>query len=168
MNKKIIGISLFILIITSSIFGCSKFQENNDTNLNSIDKDSMNPISKDTAINILKAEYGDNILVEDKDIKLIGDLYFIDVYVEVVDSDDGSHETHTHRQSLGNIKIDKYTYHCKGNDKDLACLGIFVLHHLVEYDWFTLNGKEWDWISEKEGNSDLISRCKKEGEGIWQ
>lgn len=29
--------------------------------------------------------------------------------VEVVDSDDGSHETHTHRQSLGNIKIDKYT-----------------------------------------------------------
>ena len=43
------------------------------------------------------------------DIKLIGDLYFIDVYVEVVDSDDGSHETHTHRQSLGNIKIDKYT-----------------------------------------------------------
>ena len=104
MNKKIIGISLFILIITSSIFGCSKFQENNDTNLNSIDKDSINPISKDTAINILKAEYGDNILVEDKDIKLIGD-----VYVEVVDSDDGSHETHTHRQSLGNIKIDKYT-----------------------------------------------------------
>ena len=102
MNKKIIGISLFILIITSSIFGCSKFQENNDTNLNSIDKDSINPISKDTAINILKAEY-------DKDIKLIGDLYFIDVYVEVVDSDDGSHETHTHRQSLGNIKIDKYT-----------------------------------------------------------
>ena len=100
MNKKIIGISLFILIITSSIFGCSKFQE---------DKDSINPISKDTAINILKAEYGDNILVEDKDIKLIGDLYFIDVYVEVVDSDDGSHETHTHRQSLGNIKIDKYT-----------------------------------------------------------
>ena len=78
MNKKIIGISLFILIITSSIFGCSKFQENNDTNLNSIDKDSINPISKDTAINILKAEYGDNILVEDKDIKLIGDLYFID------------------------------------------------------------------------------------------
>ena len=109
MNKKIIGISLFILIITSSIFGCSKFQENNYTNFNSIDKDSINPISKDTAINILKAEYGDNILVEDKDIKLIGDLYFIDVYVEVVDSDDGSHETHTHRQSLGNIKIDNYT-----------------------------------------------------------
>ena len=109
MNKKIIGISLFILIITSSIFGCSKFQENNDTNLNSIDKDSINPISKDTAINILKAEYGDNILVEDKYIKLIGDLYFIDVYFEVVVSVDGSYETDTHRQSLGNIKIDKYT-----------------------------------------------------------
>ena len=107
MNKKIIGISLFILIITSSIFGCSKFQENNDTNLNSIDKDSINPISKDTAINILKAEYGDNILVEDKEIMLIGDLYLIDVYVEVVDIE--NLETNTHRQSLGNIKIDKYT-----------------------------------------------------------
>ena len=68
----------------------------------------------------------------------------------------------------GLIKIDKYTYHCKGNDKDLACLGIFVYKNLIDYDWFTLNVKEWDWISEKEGNSDLISRCKKEGEGIWQ
>lgn len=68
----------------------------------------------------------------------------------------------------GLIKIDKYTYHCKGNDKDLACLGIFVYKNLIDCDWFTLNVKEWDWISEKEGNSDLISRCKKEGEGIWQ
>ncbi len=68
----------------------------------------------------------------------------------------------------GLIKIDKYIYHCKGNDKDLACLGIFVLHHLVEYDWFTLNVKEWDWISEKEGNSDLIEFYKKGGGGAWQ
>lgn len=68
----------------------------------------------------------------------------------------------------GLIKIDKHTYHCRGDEKDLACLGIFVLQHLVEYDWFTLNVKEWDWLSEKEGNSDLISRCKKEGEGVWQ
>ncbi len=67
----------------------------------------------------------------------------------------------------GLIKIDKHTYHCKGDEKDLACLGIFVLQHLVEYDWFTLNVKEWQWINEKEGNSDLISRCKKEGEGVW-
>ncbi len=29
----------------------------------------------------------------------------------------------------GLIKIDKHTYHCKGDEKDLACLGIFVLQH---------------------------------------
>mgnify|MGYP003374670148 FL=1 len=68
----------------------------------------------------------------------------------------------------GLIKIDKYTYHCKGNDKDLACLGIFVLHHLVEYDWFTLNVKEWDWISEKEGNKNLIIKNKARNLGAWQ
>lgn len=109
MNKKIIGISLFILIITLSIVGCSKFQEDNNDNLNNLNKDSINPISKDTVINILKAEYGDTILVEYEDIKLIGNLYFIDVYIEVEDNDDEDHESHTHRQSLGTIKIDKYT-----------------------------------------------------------
>ncbi|OBV28815.1 hypothetical protein BKN38_07820 [Helicobacter sp. CLO-3] len=68
----------------------------------------------------------------------------------------------------GLIKIDKHTYHCKGNEQDLACLGIFVYKNLVEHDWFTLNLKEWIWISEKEGDSDLIDFCKKEGEGVWQ
>ena len=75
----------------------------------SIDKKDINPISKSTVINILKAEYGDNILVKDEDIKLLGDLYFVDVYVEVEDSNDEGHEAHTHRQSLGTQKIDKYT-----------------------------------------------------------
>ncbi len=113
MNKKIIGMSLLTIIVFLFIVGCNKSEANNVTNLNSIDKKSINPISKSTAINILKAEYGDNILVEDEDIKLIGDLYFIDVYVEIEDSeeneDNESHETHTHRQSLGTKKIDKYT-----------------------------------------------------------
>lgn len=68
----------------------------------------------------------------------------------------------------GLIKIDRHIYHCKGDEKDLACLRIFVLRNLVEYDWFALNVKEWECLSEKEGNSDLISRCKREGEGVWQ
>lgn len=70
-------------------------------------------------------------------------------------------------ESSGMIKIDKNTYHCKGDEKDLACLGIFILHNLVEYDWFTLNVKQWQWLSEKEGDSDLISFFKKEKEGVW-
>lgn len=67
----------------------------------------------------------------------------------------------------GLIKIDKHTYHCKGNEKDLACLGIFSFHKLVECDWFTLNVKEWTWISEKEGYSDLIAKSKANNLGVW-
>lgn len=66
------------------------------------------------------------------------------------------------------VKIDKHTYHCKGNEKDLACLGIFVFCNLVEYDWFTLNVKEWIWISEKEGDKDLIAKSKARNMGVWQ
>lgn len=109
MNKKIITVSLLFIIVFSFGVGCSKKSESNTENLNTINKNNIKPISKDTAINILKAEYGDNIIIEDKDIKLIGDLYFIDVYVEVKEENDGSDETHTHKQSLGTQKIDKYT-----------------------------------------------------------
>lgn len=45
-------------------------------------------------------------------------------------------------KDFGLIKIDKHAYHCKGNDKDLACLGICVYKNLIDYDWFTLNIKE--------------------------
>ena len=68
----------------------------------------------------------------------------------------------------GLIKIDKYTYHCRGNDKDLACLGIFVYKNLIDCEWFTLNVKEWDWISEKEGNKNLIIKNKARNLGVWQ
>ena len=68
----------------------------------------------------------------------------------------------------GLIKIDKHTYHCKGNEKDLACLGIFLYKNLIRCDWFTLNVKEWYWLSEKEGNKDLIATNKARNMGVWQ
>lgn len=64
----------------------------------------------------------------------------------------------------GLIKIDKYTYHCRGDEKDLACLGVFVWKNLMKNSWLTLNVKEWDWLSEKEGNESLIG----DDMGIWQ
>lgn len=109
MNKKIIGISILYIIIISFIVGCDKTQVNDITNSNTIDKKDINPISKSTVIKVLKAEYGDNISVKDEDIRLIGDLYFVDVYVEEEHIDYESNETHKHRQSLGTQKIDKYT-----------------------------------------------------------
>ncbi|MCR6572329.1 hypothetical protein CINS5915_02535 [Campylobacter insulaenigrae] len=68
----------------------------------------------------------------------------------------------------GMIKIDKETYHCKGDKYDLGCLGMFIHYNLLECDWFTLNVKEWTWLSEKEGNIDLIAKNKARNEGIWQ
>ena len=68
----------------------------------------------------------------------------------------------------GLVKIDKHTYHCKGNEQDLGCLGVFVFCKLVDCEWFTLNVKEWIWISEKEGDSDLISKSKSKNIGVWQ
>ena len=67
----------------------------------------------------------------------------------------------------GLIKIDKNTYHCKGDREDLGRLGVFIHRGLVKSDWFTLNVKEWEWLSEKEGNSDMISFCKENNEGVW-
>ena len=110
MNRKIINISLLIILIISFTSGCNKSEENSISSLSSTDNKSITPISKDTVINILKAEYGDNILIKDEDIKLVGDLYFVDVYVQLEDYEENvNHEIHTHNQSLGTQKIDKYT-----------------------------------------------------------
>lgn len=110
MSKKIIFIGLFSMLIFLFVVGCNKIESDKD-NLNSATNKDISPISKETVINILKAEYGDNVSVKNEDIRLIGDLYFIDLYVDVEDSEDNddNHETHIHRQSLGTQKIDKYT-----------------------------------------------------------
>lgn len=71
-------------------------------------------------------------------------------------------------KECGLIKIDKNTYHCKGDKNDLANLWIFVSKGLVDSDWFSPNIKQWQWISEKEGDSDLVSLFKRENRGIWQ
>ncbi|MCR2124156.1 hypothetical protein CUPS3778_03790 [Campylobacter upsaliensis] len=62
------------------------------------------------------------------------------------------------------VKIDKNTYHCKGDENDLGCLGTFVYTNLIKCDWFTLNVKEWTWLSEKEGDETLIG----DDMGIWK
>lgn len=67
----------------------------------------------------------------------------------------------------GLIKIDKHTYHCRGDEKDLACLGVFAYKNLIDCEWFTLNVKEWTWLSEKEGNKNLIAKNKARKIGVW-
>ncbi len=66
------------------------------------------------------------------------------------------------------IKIDKNRYHTKDNEHCLADLSIAV-DRLANCSWFTLNVKEWIWISQKEGDHDIISRCKEKYHvGVWR
>ena len=62
------------------------------------------------------------------------------------------------------IKIDKNTFHAKGNENDLANLGLFVYKHAIKNEWITKNVKEWVWIGQKEGDSDIIG----DDMGVWE
>ena len=62
------------------------------------------------------------------------------------------------------IRIDKNTFHAKGNENDLANLGLFVYKHAIKNEWITKNVKEWVWISQKEGNNDIIG----DDMGVWK
>ena len=62
------------------------------------------------------------------------------------------------------IRIDKNTFHAKGNENDLANLGIFIYDNAIEKEWLTKNVKEWIWISQKEGNKSIIGSKF----GVWK
>ncbi len=62
------------------------------------------------------------------------------------------------------IKVDKNTFHAKGNENDLANLGLFVYKHAIKNEWITKNVKEWVWISQKEGYSNIIG----DDMGVWE
>ena len=64
------------------------------------------------------------------------------------------------------IKIDKNTFHAKGDEKDLANLALFVCKYAVKNEWLTKNIKEWIWISENSGNEDMMAKFKKENLAI--
>ena len=67
----------------------------------------------------------------------------------------------------GLIKENKNTFMCKGDKNDLSSLWQFNFNNLALADWFTKNVKEWFWISEEEGNTDMIAYCKQHNEGVW-
>ena len=62
------------------------------------------------------------------------------------------------------IRIDKNTFHTKGDENDLANLGLFVYKHAIKNEWITKNVKEWVWISQKEGDSNIIG----DDMGVWE
>lgn len=113
MNKKyIIGIIVIIVLVAVSII--FKIQEKNITDSNSKVLENIKPISKETAIKILKSEYGDFIDIDENDIKKVGDNYIVEVFVSIEDDEDSNHthsedEGNIHKSSLGIHKINIYT-----------------------------------------------------------
>ena len=67
-------------------------------------------------------------------------------------------------QQCNLIRIDKNTFHAKGNENDLANVGLFVYKHAIKNEWITKNVKEWTWISQREGNSNIIG----DEMGVWE
>ena len=66
------------------------------------------------------------------------------------------------------IKIDKNTFHAKGDENGLANLGLFVYKHAIKNEWITKNVKEWVCISERSGEEDMVARFKRENIGVWE
>lgn len=64
-------------------------------------------------------------------------------------------------------KISNNHFVFTGEQNAPAYLGIFVFNYMSKYEWFTTNLKEWLWLDDDEGNSDLIGFFKKEGKGVW-
>ncbi|MGL5312382.1 MAG: hypothetical protein ACRC92_03940 [Peptostreptococcaceae bacterium] len=119
MNKKNIAI-IFILIIALFIgINISNKNEKYDSkNENESKKEythkDLNPISRESVINILKAEYGESVSVTVGEIKSVGDEYVVEVYIDLKDSEEIEEEhsalgEHTHRESLGEHRINMYT-----------------------------------------------------------
>ena len=61
-------------------------------------------------------------------------------------------------------RLDKNTFHAKGDENDLANVGLFVYKHAIKNEWITKNVKEWTWISQREGNSNIIG----DEMGVWE
>ena len=84
--------------------------------------------------------------------------YNLDSIYEVIE------EIATKRAKLTKVSKNHYvTEHKNG----VAHLGILVFNYLAEYDWFTVNVREWLWLSDKEGKSDIIALLKKYNDGVW-
>ena len=64
-------------------------------------------------------------------------------------------------------KIAKNHFVFTGKKDAPAYLGILVFNHLSKYEWFATNIKEWIWLDDKKGDSNIIEFLRKEGKELW-
>lgn len=116
MSKKniIIGIiSVFIVVVViSAVFANRKTSSTSNENQIEVsenkDKNKIEPISKENALKVLKAKYGDAVSNTEEDIKQVGNNYEVKVKVCIEEKEDGG-DVHYHEQDMGTHKIDIYT-----------------------------------------------------------
>lgn len=116
MSKKniIIGIIsiLVVGVLVSVVFENRKNPLNSKEDQIEIsenkDKNKIEPISKENALKVLKATYGDGVSNTEEDIKQVGNNYEVKVKVSIEEKDDEG-EVHYHEQDIGTHKIDIYT-----------------------------------------------------------
>lgn len=116
MNKKNIIIGIISILVVGVLV--SVVFENRKNPLNSKedqievaenkDKKEIEPISKENALKVLKATYGDGVSNTEEDIKQVGNNYEVKVNVSIEEKDDEG-EVHYHEQDMGTHKIDIYT-----------------------------------------------------------
>ncbi|MBZ6007225.1 hypothetical protein K1514_15130 [Paraclostridium bifermentans] len=116
MSKKNIIIGIISILIVGVLV--SVVFENRKNPLNSKedqievsenkDKNKIEPISKENALKVLKATYGDGVSNTEDDIKQVGNNYEVKVNVSIEEKDDEG-EVHYHEQDMGTHKIDIYT-----------------------------------------------------------
>ncbi|MBN8049314.1 hypothetical protein [Paraclostridium bifermentans] len=116
MSKKNIIIGIISILVVGVLV--SVVFENRKNPLNSKedqievsenkDKNKIEPISKENALKVLKATYGDGVSNTEDDIKQVGNNYEVKVNVSIEEKDDEG-EVHYHEQDMGTHKIDIYT-----------------------------------------------------------
>lgn len=65
------------------------------------------------------------------------------------------------------IKQDKFTYLCKGDENDLASLGIFTNNNVIQNKAITKNVKEWFWLKDNVIYLNVVKEAQREKDGIW-
>lgn len=116
MSKKNITIgiiSVFIVVVAiSAVFVNRKTSLTSNENQIEVsenkDKNKIEPISKENALKVLKATYGDGVSNTEEDIKQVGNNYEVKVKVSIEEKEDEG-EVHYHEQDMGTHKIDIYT-----------------------------------------------------------
>lgn len=71
-------------------------------------------------------------------------------------------------EDSGMVKKDKFTYECRGDERDMSSLATFLYVYIRRMKWLTTNLKQWEWLENGVATEDLIAFSKEENMGVWE